>query len=923
MFARGRQGETALHVRPSFRRRRFLLALAAVTCVLAGSAIATAAAAPVYVLAPQISGRDQLGERLICSSGTWKGGPTFQYEWVREGVEFQSGPTYTLKAEDVHKELWCIVTATENGEVGKAESENSYCLQGNCHTEPPEAVKLLKAPEVSPSGGATVGQTLTCTQGEWSGRPKPATFNTQWLRDSKAIAGATGSTYQVREEDETHVLSCKVTASNGETEASEVSKNGVEVAGHRPTNMSPPEILGFAAVNETLTCTEGTWSGSKPLKFEFSWVLNGKEVIAHGNSLVVVAADEGQSLSCTVKAENKLGEGLAGSESRKVEGKLAATGAPVISGSAKVGETVKCSEGSWNEPVGQLTLKYQWLRDNITINGATASSYKVESTDAAHLLYCQVTARNGHSEEAHATSEPVAIPGAGTPPKNTGLPTLQGSLSVGATVTCNEGSWTPKPTQYVFQWLRDKVAIESARSSTYQIKVADQGHNLSCKVIAEDSEGASEPAESTGEHVQGESPVLTSPPEVYSASGAPRVGESLTCVRGEWTGAPKPTFTYVWLRDGTKVGSNAAYTVGNEDRGHTLKCEVTATNSEAPGGVKAESSNGVRVPGAAPEPPVGGPSVSGEPSVGSTLTCATGQWEGAPLPIEFKYQWQLDGTPIPSATGPMFIVGSADRGYSLTCRVTGTNSEGTASALSNLVHVIGLEPRAEELPFIAGVGTVGQTLKCERGIWNGKPPPSFSYQWYRDGVTIAGATESSYAIEPIDAGHALSCNVTGANIEGSEEVEARNRVAVPSLIKQATTETHGGGGGGTTTTPSAKVIFATLKFQLGNDFSAVHLHTILKTKSVSLTFIPPAVGTLEVVWYLNVKGAHGKYRQVVLAQAKVTFTSTKKTTVKLKLTAKGVQVLRNRKRMSLRGKATFTIARQLPVAWAEGFVLTH
>ncbi len=119
------------------------------------------------------------------------------------------------------------------------------------------------------------------------------------------------------------------------------------------------------------------------------------------------------------------------------------------------------------------------------------------------------------------------------------------------------------------------------------------------------------------------------------------------------------------------------------------------------------------------------------------------------------------------------------------------------------------------------------------------------------------------------------------------------------------------------------MIYATLKFQLGNDFSAAHLHTIIKTKSMSLTFIPPAAGTLEVIWYLNVKGAHGKYKQVVLAQAKVTFTNTKKTTVKLKLTAKGIQVLKNRKRMSLKGKATFTIPHQQPVAWAEGFVLTH
>ncbi len=217
-----------------------------------------------------------------------------------------------------------------------------------------------------------------------------------------------------------------------------------------------------------------------------------------------------------------------------------ATAAPTITGTVEVGKTLKCSEGTWNEPVGQLTLKYQWLRDTETILGATSNEHKVESGDSKHLLYCQVTAKNSRSEEAHATSEPVGIPGPGAP-TNTGLPTLVGSLSLGSTVTCKEGTWTHSPTQYVYQWLRDKVAIESARSSTYQIKVADQGHKLSCKVIAENSEGPSEPAESAEGHVEGEAPVQTSPTEVYSASEAPRVGESLTCLRGEWKGAPKPS----------------------------------------------------------------------------------------------------------------------------------------------------------------------------------------------------------------------------------------------------------------------------------------------------------------------------------------------------------------------------------------------
>ena len=68
----------------------------------------------------------------MCSSGTWKGAPHFEYTWVREGIEFAKGPTYTLSKADKHKEVWCIVTARVGTEEGFAESINGICLEGGC-----------------------------------------------------------------------------------------------------------------------------------------------------------------------------------------------------------------------------------------------------------------------------------------------------------------------------------------------------------------------------------------------------------------------------------------------------------------------------------------------------------------------------------------------------------------------------------------------------------------------------------------------------------------------------------------------------------------------------------------------------------------------------------------------------------------------
>lgn len=63
------------------------------------------------------------------------------------------------------------------------------------------------------SGTPTAGQTLSCSEGSWSGEPLP-TLAYQWLRDDAPIAGATASTYTVQRTDQGDSIACRVTAAN-------------------------------------------------------------------------------------------------------------------------------------------------------------------------------------------------------------------------------------------------------------------------------------------------------------------------------------------------------------------------------------------------------------------------------------------------------------------------------------------------------------------------------------------------------------------------------------------------------------------------------------------------------------------------------------------------------------------------------------
>jgi hypothetical protein len=67
-----------------------------------------------------------------------------------------------------------------------------------------------------------------------------------------------------------------------------------------------PYVSGTGVVGETLSCTMGNWTGS-PTSYAYQWLSDGTTPLGTGASYVVVAADAGHSITCTVTASNSLG----------------------------------------------------------------------------------------------------------------------------------------------------------------------------------------------------------------------------------------------------------------------------------------------------------------------------------------------------------------------------------------------------------------------------------------------------------------------------------------------------------------------------------------------------------------------------------------------------------------------------------------
>jgi hypothetical protein len=99
------------------------------------------------------------------------------------------------------------------------------------------------------------------------------------------------------------------------------------------------------------------------------------------------------------------------------------TAPPAISGIAGAHHTLACSQGSWSgSPTG---FSYQWSRDGTPIQGATADTYAVQSSDEGLTLTCAVTASNSAGTGSAATSQGVVV----TIPHVAHCPGATGTLS--------------------------------------------------------------------------------------------------------------------------------------------------------------------------------------------------------------------------------------------------------------------------------------------------------------------------------------------------------------------------------------------------------------------------------------------------------------------------------------------------------------
>ena len=470
-----------------------------------------------------------------------------------------------------------------------------------------------------------------------------------------------------------------------------------------------------------------------------------------------------------------------------------ATGAPTISGTAQVGETLEADTSGIADADGltNVAFTYQWITDDSVIVASAARTYTPTDGDRGKSVKVRVSFTDDTGNPETRTSANTATVEARANSPATGLPTINGTAQVGQTLTANTSGVADADglsnVQYEYQWLADDSGISGATNATYTLVAADDGKAIKVRVSFTDDAGNNEETlTSAATEAVAAAPTPNSPATGTPAiSGTAQVGETLTANTSgvaDVDGLSNVRYEYQWLADDAEIAgaTGLTYTLAATDEGKAITVQVSFTDDAD--NEETLTSAATAAVASAPQsnsPATGEPTITGTVQVGETLTANT---SGIADPdglsnVQYEYQWLADDVDISGATNATYTLVAEDEGKAIKVRVSFADDAGNGETLTSAAtDAVAAAPTpntpATGAPTINGTAQVGEALTADTsGIADadGLSNVQYEYQWLADDAEIAGATGSTHTLADTDEGKAIKVEVTFTDDASNDE----------------------------------------------------------------------------------------------------------------------------------------------------------
>ena len=260
-------------------------------------------------------------------------------------------------------------------------------------------------------------------------------------------------------------------------------------------------------------------------------------------------------------------------------------------------------------------------------------------------------------------------------------------------------------------------------------------------------------------------PTITSQPQSLHAA----IGGSATfAVGAEGTG----TLTYQWFLNGNAIAgaTNPTLTIDPVAQGDFGVYTVTVTNAK---GTRTSDPANLTLEGA---PEITTQPISVEAILGSSASFTVEATGDDPL----TYQWFKNGTAIPGATADTYVVNPVVPASEAVYHVVVTNAKGSATSINAFLTIVTqTSPRITTQPAsqTVALGTAASFTVTATGT------PSPTFQWYKNGIAIAGATGATLTIPTVALTDEGTYYVVASNSVGATSSDnAVLTVAVPPAI---------------------------------------------------------------------------------------------------------------------------------------------